>query len=313
VTVIRPWHRSEQQLKFQFSDFTLGTRRLRVFACDMGPDTKLADFRIPPDRILDTDLMGYVMRGVPVASPRPLFETREGYLIYTPYQYQRYFVNLEQPFDQYVKEFRAKMRSTMRRKISKFSEYSGGTVDFRVYRTPDEIGKFHAAARRVSAVTYQEILLKSGLPKCPAFRDQLRKSAAIGGVRGYALFHNGAPVSYLLLRAVEDVLVYEYLGFDPDFGKWSVGAVLHWLALQSIFEEQRFRMLDFTEGEGEQKRLFASGSVASANIYCLRSTLPLYLWLHLHAATERLSRFTGAILARFGLRTKIRKMLRQRR
>ena len=310
MTIVKPWHRSEQQLKFQFGDLTLSRRRLPVFACDLGPDIHAADFKIPPDKALESGMVGYVMRGVPVATPRPMFESREGYLTYTPHQYQRYFVDLQQSFDEYVQRFKSKTRSTMRRKVRKFEEFSGGTTDFRVYRTPDDMSEFYAAARRVSTVTYQENLLDAGLPDSPAFREPLRVAAASDLARGYILFHDGAPVSYLLLKAVEDILVYDYLGFDPAFGRWSIGTVLHWLALESIFEEQHFRMLDFTEGEGEQKRQFATGSVASANIYCLKSTPAIQFWLRLHAVTERASGLAGDMLAKFGLRSKIRKLLR---
>ena len=310
MTIIRRWHASEQQLKFQLGDLTIGRRQLQVFACELGLDASAVDVRIPPEKALEEGMIGYVMRSVPVVSPRPLFENREGYVIYTPHQYQRYFVDLEQSFDEYANSFRAKTRATIRRKVRKFGKLSGGAIDFRIYRTPDEMADFHGAARRVSVVTYQENLLGAGLPDSTEFTDQLREAAANDQVRGYILCHEGEPASYLLLSAVEDILVYDYLGFNPAFSKWSIGTVLHWLALESIFQEQRFRMLDFTEGEGEQKRQFASSSVASANIYCLRSNPGTRLWLGLHAATDKASSLLGALLNKLGLKSRIRKLLR---
>lgn len=308
--MIQSWHVSEQELKFQFSYLTLGRCKLKVLACDVGPDTPAADVEIPPDKGLESGMIGFVMRGLPLAASRPLFEAREGYLVYTPNQYQRYYINLQQSFDDYAEGFRAKTRSTIRRKVKKFAELSGGTADFRVYQAIDEIKEFHASARRVSAVTYQENLLESGLPDNPEYIDRLCELAEKGQVRGYILYYEGAPVSYLLFHVVDDILVYKYLGFDPAFRKWSIGTVLHWLALQRIFEEQTFRMLDFTEGEGEQKRQFASGSVNSANVYCLKGTPAVRLWLRLHAATNGASKLVGSFLDWLRLRTRVRRLLR---
>jgi CelD/BcsL family acetyltransferase involved in cellulose biosynthesis len=308
--MICPWHPSEQRLTFQLSILTLGSYRVKVLSCEFGPDADALNFSLPPDKVLEDDMIGYVMRGVPITSPRPLFENRAGYCIYTPQQYKRYFIDLQQSFDDYARGFRAKTRSTIRRKVRKFDEFSGGAADFRVYRTPVEMAEFHVVVRRVSAVTYQENILDAGLPDSAEYIEYLRRAAAGDGVRGYVLFHNDRPVSYLLLSAVQDVLVYSHLGFDPAFGKWSVGTVLHWLALESLFAEQRFRMLDFTEGEGEQKRQFGTGCVTCATIYCLRSTLGIRILLRLHSMADSASASAGVLLTRFGLRSKIRRLIR---
>ena len=44
----------------------------------------------------------------------------------------------------------------------------------------------------------------------------------------------------------EGIVDYAYLGYDPDYLHLSVGTVLQWLALDSLFAERRFRFFDFT-------------------------------------------------------------------
>jgi hypothetical protein len=71
--------------------------------------------------------------------------------------------------------------------------------------------------------------------------------AAGGQVRAYLLFDGERP--YLYCPVQGDVVIYRYLGYDPDYARMSVGTVLQWLALEELFREARFRMFDFTEGE----------------------------------------------------------------
>lgn len=310
LTMLHQWHDSEQQLNLQISDLMIYKRRLRVLACEVGISANVSALQIPPDKPLQPGMIGYVIHGMPIESSMPLFEKRKGYVIYTPAQYERYFVDLNQSFDEYLKSFRSKTRSTILRKVRKFTEFSSGTADFRTYRTPESMTEFFAAERKVSETTYQEKLLDAGLPGDEGYLEELQEAAVGDRVRGYVLYHEGLPVSYLLLEAVHDVLVYKFLGFDPTYGKWSTGTVLHWLALESVFEEARFRMLDFTEGEGEQKRQFGTGSVKCANVYCLKNTLTVFLWLRLHAGTNAASALAGRILGRLGLRSKIRRLIR---
>jgi len=64
--------------------------------------------------------------------------------------------DLSGSFDQYMVAFSGKTRSGLRRKLRKFAQISGGTIDWRQYRTPQELPIFFDLARTVSAKTYQE-------------------------------------------------------------------------------------------------------------------------------------------------------------
>ena len=311
MTMAQDWHVSEQMLKFQIGDLIFGTMRFKVLACEVGLGNEGSDMSLPPDKVLESDMSGYAIRGLPVTTARPLLEARDGYYIYTPKTFLRHYINMRQSFEDYTKGFRSKTRSTIRRKIRKFSEASGGSIDFRAYRSANEIEEFYRFARKVSADTYQERLLDAGLPDNQEYFTQLRNSAANDGVRGFVLFYEDRPISYLLLRIVEDMLLYDYLGYDPEYAKWSAGTVLHWLAIEDLFAEQRYRLLDFTEGDGEHKRRFGTDHITCANVFCLKKKPSTYFMLHLHAGLDRFAAFSGELLTRLGLRSKIRKWLRR--
>jgi CelD/BcsL family acetyltransferase involved in cellulose biosynthesis len=198
----------------------------------------------------------------------------------------------------------------LQRKIRKFSEFSGENVDWRSYRTADEMGLFHAFASAVSDQTYQEKLFGSGLPRDAEFIAEMQRLAQSDCVRAFMLFSRGAPVAYLYLPNHGGTLNYAYLGFAPAFRAWSVGTVLHWFAIKELFDEARFQYLDFTEGDGEHKKLFATGSVSSESILFLRDSLFHRVLLRAHLHTNGVSTGAGRILERLGIKSVVRRLIR---
>jgi CelD/BcsL family acetyltransferase involved in cellulose biosynthesis len=100
----------------------------------------------------------------------------------------------------------------------------------------------------------------------------MRELAAAGGVRGWLLFLDDRPIAYLYAPAEGDTLIYAYLGYDPDYADLSPGTVLQLEAMQQLMGDPRFRWFDFTEGDGQHKRQFATGSVACVDLLLLRRT-----------------------------------------
>ena len=111
---------------------------------------------------------------------------------------------------------------------------------------------------------------------CRADRKRSRRCATLAArdqVRAWLLFVDGRPVSYLYAPAEGDTLIYAYLGYDPDFAEYSPGTVLQLEAMRQLMEERRFRLFDFTEGEGQHKRLFATDGVECVDLLLVRPRL----------------------------------------
>lgn len=255
-------------LRFQIGARTLWSLKRRLVRVS----PSLADIRgtvapaLPP---LPAAAHGYLVASVPEALIDAVV-ARSGLRCLIRQRYTRRFADLIQGYDAYLAGFSSKSRSTLLRKSRRFAERSGGTLDVRAYRTPDEVATFHRLARQVSALSYQERLLDAGLPDGPGARAELGRLAAADRVRAFLLFLDGKPVSYLYLPAEGDVLVYAHLGFDPAVADLSPGGVLQLEALRLLMQEGRFVALDFTEGEGQHKRQFATGGVACADLLLLK-------------------------------------------
>ncbi|WP_225421157.1 GNAT family N-acetyltransferase [Sphingomonas parva] len=216
---------------------------------------------------------GYLIVSLAEASLAPLLADRPGLKPFVRQRYPRFFASLDLGFDAYLAGFSAKSRSTLKRKVRKLAERCGGTLDLRCYRTASEAEEFHRHARAVSAISYQERLLDAGMPDGEAALADLRARAARDAMRGWVLFLDERPISYLYAPAEGTTLVYAFLGYDPAHADLSPGTVLQFEAMRQLMEEGRFRLFDFTEGEGQHKRLFSTGEVACVDLLLLRPTV----------------------------------------
>jgi CelD/BcsL family acetyltransferase involved in cellulose biosynthesis len=212
---------------------------------------------------------GYFIRALPEAL-LPQMGGGSGMRAFVRQRYPRHFARLDQSFDDYLAGFSSKSRSSLKRKRRRLEERSGGVLDIRTYRRAEEMDAFYAGARAVSALTYQEKLLEAGLPE--GALEEMRDLAERDSVRAWLLFLDGRPISYLYAPARGDCLLYAYLGYDPAAADLSPGTVLQLEAMGMLTQEGRFRWFDFTEGDGQHKKQFATGSVPSVDLLLLRPT-----------------------------------------
>jgi CelD/BcsL family acetyltransferase involved in cellulose biosynthesis len=308
----------EIPFRFQVSDRTLFAvrRRMRVRAFGID-DAALAEHPLAvPVQELSPESDGLLLRSLPLRDARPGVHgvsVQPGglrLLCYVMQRFPRYYIDMKQSFEDYRRKFSSKTRSTLTRKIRKFAEHCGGRLHWQAYRRADELDVFMRLARRVSAQTYQERLLDAGLPADIGFETDARKLAADNQLRAYILFDGDRPVSYLYCPVSDGVIGYAYLGYDPEYSQLSVGTVLQWLALESLFNERRFRYFDFTEGESDHKRLFATGHLECANVAFLRPTLANRLLAHGHHAFGRTVEAVGRRLQEHDLKTRVKHWLR---
>jgi CelD/BcsL family acetyltransferase involved in cellulose biosynthesis len=258
------------RLRFALGARTLwsATRRLVRIAIPLERRALLPALPALPD-----DADGFLVTGLRDDQQEAFSDANQGLRVFVRARYPRSYASLQGSFDDYLAHFSAKTRSTLRRKQRKLAERSGGQLDLRSYHWPDQVEDFYRHARAVSAATYQERLLGAGLPEGEASLATMRDLAACGALRGWLLFLGGRPISYLYAPAEGDIVIYAYLGYDPEFADLSPGTVLQLEALRELMVERRFRMFDFTEGDGQHKRQFATGAVQCVDLLLLRPTL----------------------------------------
>ena len=228
--------------------------------------------KAPEPSPLPDDADGYLLTSLPASLQADVERSHPRLKPFVRQRYARSYASLEGGFEAYLGRYSSKTRSTLKRKLRKLADANGGALDVRTYSAPDEIEPFHRLARSVSARTYQEKLLGAGLPDGEGAISEMRALAARGAMRGWLLFLNGEPISYLYAPAEGFTLIYDYLGYDPDHADLSPGTVLQLEAMRELMEEGRFTLFDFTEGEGQHKQQFGTGAVDCVDLLLLRRT-----------------------------------------
>jgi len=226
-------------------------------------------------------------------------------------RYPRYFLDLNQTYDAFMASRSGKTRSTLRRKIRRFEEASGGEIDWRIYRSLEEMAEFHRLAIGLARRTYQARLYDAALPDDAEFRRDMMERAARGAVAAFLLFLDGTPVAYLYAPVTGRRIVYGFLGFDTEHARLSPGTVLQLHAMQWCFAQDGLDLFDFTEGEGSHKALFASYSRPCYDLLLLRKRPALRLLVALYNLSRASSRAFSGLLDRLGIRTRMRRWLRQ--
>ena len=259
-------------IRFQIGARTLMSVPRKLQRVEQGLDAAIAG-DLPDLPPLTPGQDGYSLVSLPVPRLAAARRQADGLIVHLRQAYTRYFVDLTIGRDAWLAGLSGNTRSGLKRKQRRLAEASGGTIDIRTYRTVTELADFHILARRVSAATYQEKLLDAGLPTGAAFLRGMGELAAADRVRGWLLFLHGAPIAYLYCPADGDTLIYDLLGHDPAHNDLSPGVVLLAAALADAMAEGRFARMDFTSGEGQHKRTFATDGVPCVDLLLLRPTL----------------------------------------
>lgn len=167
-------------------------------------------------------------------------------------------------------------------------------------------------ALQLSKKTYQHRLLDAGLPEDDAFRERMVRAAEANAARAWLLRIDGRAVAYLLCPAEGDVLLYEYVGYDPDFANLSVGMVLQWAALQELMEERTFHFFDFTPGDGQHKAQFASQRHECADVFVLTPTPRPVLAALLHYGSMVIDDAADGAAKRLGVKQRLKSWMRKK-
>lgn len=260
-------------LKFEIGARTLATIQRHLVRLPLTLDEARAE-RLPVLAPLPREAHGYVITSLPESLVPALVKASGDMLPFIRQRYTRYFTDFGIGFDAWWNGLSSNARQGLKRKAKKIAVESGGDLDVRAFRTPQELEAFHDVARRISLRTYQERLLGSGLPDSPEFLATMAAAGAADQVRAWLLYIAGEPAAYLYCPVIEGgVVLYAHVGHDPAFNELSPGAVLQLEAMRDLFEEGRFARFDFTEGEGQHKRQFATGGVACVDLFLLRPSL----------------------------------------
>ncbi len=317
VTVDAPevgWRPGEVTLKYYFGEFLL---RMQVWPGEVWQDPLVHEL---PELAQLADATGWevsratkarYIQALPTGTPLPRVTTRGDIIRYVPRVYMHATARLDSQAN-YWATFSSKSRSTIRRKVRRLRDSFGRDFRFEVCRTPAEVSAFHGLARELSSRTYQERLFDAGLPDSKEYRDRIATLAARDEFLGFLILCGDRPVAYMACPVVKGVVFYEFVGYDREYASLSPGTVLLVLVLEHLFAEGKYRAFDFTAGEAEHKRAFASDLQPCSDVYYLRRGLSATFLIRSHQLVSWLSSCAAKVAGRVGMKARLKRYFRAR-
>jgi hypothetical protein len=306
------WTEYTQSFEFKLADFCLWRKTFNAKFLDTpflhlttDLNSSLPDWRSIPDRVQVA-----VVSGQPLSDDLPPIFKKEGSVGYVTINENRYFIEFEGTFEEYLKKFSAKERFNLQRQVRKFSEGSGGTINAKQYRRPSEIRSFIDMARAISQKTYQAAM-GIGMPDSEDFLAKAVELAEQNRALGFILFMKEKPVAYSYFTVQKDTLVYSMIGYDPEYRKLSPGTTLLYLMLESFFSTREFRYMEFGGMETGYKRHFATGQIRCARIHYFRPTISNQIFVLSHHLSVRLSYSLGKVMDLIGIKDKLKRLMRR--
>jgi hypothetical protein len=225
--------------------------------------------------------------------------------------HQRRLIRRQDTFDAYVAGLGPKTRENIRRHHRRLSKAPGGEIILKRYSTVSEVRPFLDAAVSISRLTYQWNLYGSGL-RDPKLESHLEFAADSGWMCCYLLFKKNRPIAFMMGCRYGITYYSQEIGYDPKWRQYSVGNVLHLLAVKDLFESDvTTHIFDFLFGDAPHKRLLSNFSRNEGNFYLFPSTFAGLIRSTLIRLDNLASSF-NANLEKYQLKVKLRQFLRTR-
>jgi CelD/BcsL family acetyltransferase involved in cellulose biosynthesis len=261
------WEIRSEVLHFQLGPFRLGEVKLKAFTLVSNPFVVDAELAIPMAQAAAQDCRAVVVSAMPIGKRFATMCFDRGALRYAARYGDRYVVDLQGSFAEYIKKFSKKSRGNLQRAARKFEKGTDSAAPILEYRSPSEIIAFRDIAVAISRASYKSDL-GWGFQEDESFARKIELDAVAGRVRGYVLMSGREPAAYVFCRIDHDVIVYKHIGYDEKFAQSSPGTVLLYLMLQRLFKEGEFQLLDFDGTEYyAYKEFFATRAISCARLF----------------------------------------------
>jgi hypothetical protein len=272
------------ELPFQVRKWFLGKFNLRAATITGGEPL------LPPDPALFRQFFDGLIDGlpwcdcifipsVPLESPTCKFlynecRTSSRYFLYPKIVERRawYTLELGDSLDHFLKGKQKRTRNTLKRRVRKFREHGGGSLDCIRVETEDQVDSFHESAIRIAERSWQYRNLGRRPENTVLSLEKLRDLARAGCLCAYLLTCGDNPAAYIIGYRYEDVLQFEETAYAEEFGNLSPGTVLYFLLLEDLYEHNPPAFIDHGIGIGPHKEVFSNHVSYDTSAYLFRRT-----------------------------------------
>jgi len=225
----------------------------------------------------------------------------------------RWLIALPDSFDAYMAELSKGTRQSIRRKMRKLDKDFDVTLE--IFSDPDGLDRFLQEGETISRLTYQWHVGQR-LVNDTATQTRYAALAAEGRLRCYLMSLDGVPRAFL--RGTLDGTTYHYEtpGFDPAFGRTSIGNIILMEAIRDLIETSDAAVFDFGTGGDNvgYKSTFGTQHILcnSYNVLSLKRPRSLAIW-GVGGGLNSAKDLADRVLPDGEMRARIKRKLRQYR
>ncbi|TAN03009.1 MAG: GNAT family N-acetyltransferase [Rhodanobacteraceae bacterium] len=251
-----------------------------------------------------------------VLTNSPLYEALDvarslGYHVLDNYPAPHLFHHFKDSYEAFVNGKPGKLRSQYRTKAKLFHERFGTEYTLKEYRLVDEVSPFLEAASSINKRTYQYRLFDEEVNNDTETRSYYASLAQRKNFRSFVLWHQSTPLCFILgSQSSDGIFDYRKTGYDPTWRECFPGINCTMQMLMRLYENDRPRVIDFGGGDARYKRLFATDVASSASPILLPDAVFYSPSALMYIASVRLNEVAIAILDRFGVKDRVKRVLR---
>lgn len=203
------------------------------------------------------------------ARTRPSFFCRQ----HVHVEHVHRYLELPGSFEDYLRTLPRKPRHEARRHARLLGEDFPGATHIHCYRNEQEIEQLTGDVKKVHATSYQGAL-GVGFTDNERTRARFRAVAKKDALRGCVMYVSEEPVAFFIAFKFKETLFGQYLGFNPQFHKYSPGLQILLHAIEESCEPAAgLSVVDLGWGDRNYKRAICNRSWMEGPVHIFAPTL----------------------------------------
>ncbi len=180
--------------------------------------------------------------------------------------HDHWWIELPATFNEFLQNLSRKTRHEFRRHQKMLDADFAGRMHVRSFRYEDEVDEMAREVEKVYQKTYQHTL-GVGFKGDAETLESLRATARKGGLCGNVLYVGCEPIAFFVGKWYKDTLFGYYMGFDPEYGKYSPGLLILMHSVEQCFVRTGARRVDLGWGDRRYKRAICNQSKQDGPLY----------------------------------------------
>jgi hypothetical protein len=196
-------------------------------------------------------------------------------------------------------DFRRKLKQKARRLREDYGE-----PEFKCFEKPEQVDGMLCDVERIASRSYQRTI-GAGFHDTPFLRRLLAFQARQGRLLAYVLYAKASPIAYWVGCLYQGVFYSDYMGYDPEFGKYSPGNDLEARVLEDLCSRHA-KGIDLGLGDYEWKQRLGTAYREDADIYIFALTPRGILLRIIRGLTVFINETLKAGLSRLGVLSRVK-------